>query len=50
MARAVLAEAGQPGWDYVLIGKAGETATLPFERLTADLAAALTAVHGERRS
>jgi ribonuclease P protein component len=50
VARAVLAEAGQPGWDYVLIGKAGETAALPFERLTADLAAALTAVHGERRS
>jgi ribonuclease P protein component len=49
-AREILGAAGRPGWDYVLIGKAGETAALPFERLTGDLAAALEAVHAERRS
>lgn len=49
-AREILGPAGRPGWDYVLIGKAGETAAIPFERLTGDLAAALEAVHAERRS
>jgi ribonuclease P protein component len=38
-ARRVLAEA-RPGYDYVLIGRT-ETVTRPFERLLADLRAAL---------
>ena len=48
-ARAVLAVAGRPGWDYVLVGKPVETAALPFDRLVADLAAATEAIHEERR-
>ncbi len=48
-ARAVLAVAGRPGWDYVLVGKPVETAALPFDRLVADLAAATAAIHEERR-
>lgn len=49
-ARAVLAQTGRAGWDYVLVGKPDETADLPFDRLTADLAAAVEAVHRERRA
>ena len=44
-ARKVLPHHGKPGWDYVLIGRPEITATLPFETLTADLAAALAKVH-----
>jgi ribonuclease P protein component len=47
-ARAVLPAAGLPGWDYVLVGRPGTTAALPFGRLTADLAAALAALHAGR--
>ena len=47
-ALAVLPEAGVAGWDYVLIGRPGATAALPFAQLTADLAAALAAIHSER--
>ncbi|MBP7001910.1 ribonuclease P protein component [Amaricoccus sp.] len=47
-ARAVLPGAGVPGWDYVLIGRPGVTADLPFDRLTADLAEAVAAIHRER--
>jgi ribonuclease P protein component len=46
-ARAALALEARPGWDYVLVGRQDATARLPFARLTADLAAALRAVHGE---
>jgi len=49
LARAVLAEAGRPGWDYVLIGRAGATAELAFDRLRDDLDAAVAAVHEDRR-
>lgn len=45
VARAVLAGAGRPGWDYVLVGKAGVTAERPFDQLLADLAQALDRVH-----
>jgi ribonuclease P protein component len=48
-ARAVLPEAARPGWDYVLIGRAGATAAQPFDRMIADLATAVEAVHAERR-
>jgi ribonuclease P protein component len=44
-ARAVVATAGRPGWDYVLIGRPGETASRPFARLCDDLASALRALH-----
>ena len=45
IARLVLPVEGRPGWDYVLIGRAGETARRPFEVLKADLQAALSRIH-----
>jgi len=46
LAREALPEAGQPGWDYVLIGRAGETARRPFDDLRRDLAFALRRLGG----
>lgn len=45
IARAVLPVDGQPGWDYVLVGRHDATATLPFDQLKADLAQALRKLH-----
>ena len=45
-ARAVLPGLGQPGWDYVLIGRPRQTATHPFASLCDDLGSALRALHG----
>lgn len=47
VARAVLPGLGQLGWDYVLIGRAGETATRDFALLCEDLRSALLAIHRE---
>jgi ribonuclease P protein component len=47
-ARAVLPEAGRPGWDYVLVGRPGETAVRNFAVLCEELRAAVGAVHGPR--
>lgn len=44
-ARAVLPRHGRAGWDYVLVGFAGETARRPFAALIADLVTALGRVH-----
>jgi len=41
VARETLPGMGQPGWDYVLIGRAGETVTRPFDELRRDLSHAL---------
>jgi ribonuclease P protein component len=41
VAREVLNGAGQPGWDYVLIGRAGQTTKRPFVSLRDDLVQAL---------
>lgn len=46
IARLVLPDLGQPGWDYVLIGKADATATRDFADLQGDLRYALRKVHG----
>ena len=46
IARLDLPALARPGWDYVLIGRRDATAERPFERLRADLAAALEEVHG----
>ena len=46
VAREVLAANGQPGWDYVLIGRAGETGLRPFDDLRRDLAFALGRMRG----
>lgn len=46
-ARAVIPELGHDGWDYVLIGKAGDTSARPFALLIKDLKYALRRVHGQ---
>ena len=48
IARAILPSHGRPGWDYVLIGRAGATATRPYMDLEADLIRALRKVHGPK--
>jgi ribonuclease P protein component len=45
IARAILPLEGQPGWDYVLIGRAEATASLPLEAMKADLGRALRKLH-----
>jgi len=49
LARAILPRHGRPGWDYVLIGRAGETATRPYIEMAADLRRALKKIHEPRR-
>lgn len=46
VARDVLIPHGQPGWDYVLIGRAGKTTERPYTALRDDL---LSAVQRLRR-
>ncbi|MDE4138371.1 ribonuclease P protein component [Phaeobacter sp. QD34_24] len=46
VARMVLPTHGRPGWDYVLIGRAEDTAQRPFEELKRDLIYALRKIHG----
>ncbi|WP_439137081.1 ribonuclease P protein component [Roseicyclus sp.] len=45
IARAVVPVDGQPGWDYVLIGRADATATHGFDAMKTDLARALRKLH-----
>ena len=45
IARLVLPESGRDGWDYVLVGRAGSTATHPFPQMQADLRRALARLH-----
>ncbi|WP_407691901.1 ribonuclease P protein component [Pseudooceanicola sediminis] len=45
VARAVLPEMAQPGWDYVLVGRKDATAERPFDQLIADLRTALERLH-----
>ena len=47
-ARAVLPRLGRDGWDYVLIGRAGVTASRSFADLVGDLETALGKLHGAR--
>ncbi|HMO09216.1 MAG TPA: ribonuclease P protein component [Paracoccaceae bacterium] len=48
-AQAVLPEAAQAGWDYVLVGRPGTTAERDFALLLQDLTTALRGVHGGTR-
>lgn len=48
-ARLVLGSQGQDGMDYVLIGRYEVTATLPFDRLQADLLSAVQKLHARVR-
>ncbi|MBS1301463.1 ribonuclease P protein component [Loktanella sp. SALINAS62] len=45
VARLTLHDHARPGWDYVLVGRAGTTAALPFTQLQSDLRRALRKVH-----
>ena len=47
VARLALPDHARPGWDYVLIGRAGQTATREFDELLSDLRAALAKVHAK---
>ena len=47
-ARSILPQAGRPGWDYVLIGRAEVTAARPFTQLQQDLLQALQKLHAAR--
>lgn len=49
VAAQVLPAQGQPGWDYVLIGRKDGTAQRPFEELSADLSKAISRIHEARR-
>jgi len=46
VAREIVPARGQPGWDYVLIGRATETGARPFDDLRRDLAFALDRLRG----
>ncbi len=45
LAREILPASGQPGWDYVLIARKGETASRSFADLCKDLTKALARQH-----
>ncbi|PSL18484.1 ribonuclease P protein component [Shimia abyssi] len=47
IARLILPAYGTPGWDYVLIGRAHETAARDFKALQSDLKYALRKVHAQ---
>ncbi|MEM6564139.1 MAG: ribonuclease P protein component [Pseudomonadota bacterium] len=46
IARQVLPTAGQPGFDYVLVGRRNVTAARPFKAMIEDLRRALVQLHG----
>lgn len=48
-AAEVLPAQGRPGWDYVLIGKAGQTVERTFADLVSDLQTAIHRVHEPKR-
>ncbi len=49
VARLALPDHAQPGCDYVLIGRKGTTATLPFATLQSDFLKALAILHGKKK-
>lgn len=49
IARLALPYLGRDGMDYVLVGRQGATATLPFSQLQTDLEKALTILHGKTK-
>ncbi|OYX42994.1 MAG: ribonuclease P protein component [Rhodobacterales bacterium 32-67-9] len=48
IARMVIPLHGRPGWDYVLVGRPGATATRDFADLQADLVRALERIHADK--
>lgn len=49
IARLTLPTLGRDGMDYVLVGRQGATACLPFAQLQSDLAKALGILHGKQK-
>ncbi|MTH36155.1 ribonuclease P protein component [Paracoccus limosus] len=47
LAREILPVGGQPGWDYVLVGRPGATIERDFAALRQDLEQALRRIHGQ---
>jgi ribonuclease P protein component len=45
VAREVLPQGAEPGWDYVLVGRPGATVERPYALLLTDLRAALAQIH-----
>ncbi|MEF3048435.1 ribonuclease P protein component [Tabrizicola sp. L79] len=45
VARAILPQLGQPGWDYVLVARPGATISRNYTDLLADLQGALRQIH-----
>ena len=50
VARALLPRLGEPGWDYVLIGRQGETIARPYDALLGDMEYAMKRLHADRKS
>lgn len=50
LAREIMPTQARPGWDYVLVGRPGETIARSFDALRDDLHAALRRVHQSRQS
>jgi len=48
LARDVLPTHGQPGWDYVLVGRSGATASRNYAVLVDDMTKALLRVHAPK--
>ena len=48
IARAILPRQGQPGWDYVLVGRPEATAARDFALMLADMERALAQIHAKR--
>lgn len=48
IARLGLPDLGRPGWDYVLIGRAGTTAARDFAEMQGDLRRAVEMAHSGR--
>ncbi len=48
IARDILPAHGQPGWDYVLIGRAQKTASREFAQMKTDLLQAISQIHKPR--
>ncbi|MFT6089727.1 ribonuclease P protein component [Sulfitobacter sp.] len=49
IARLALPDRGRDGMDYVLVGRQGATASIPFSQLQADLIKALDILHGKSK-
>lgn len=47
LAEPDLASLGRPGWDYVLIARAGQTAARPFQTMRDELREAVMRVHSD---